>query len=84
MYSKTRFEAIKGRYNHGDHGYDPRYPSMHGIFIAHGPSFHAGVILESMENVHVYNLMCAALDLTPAKNDGDQRLARAVLRRERP
>jgi hypothetical protein len=33
-----------------------------------------------VESVHVYNLLCAALGLTPAPNDGDDRLVRSVLR----
>ncbi len=64
----------------GDHGYDPALSSMGAIFIAHGPSFRAGVTLPPVESIHVYNLMCAALGLTPAPNDGDDRLVRTVLR----
>jgi hypothetical protein len=33
-----------------------------------------------VENVHIYNLLCAALGLTPAPNDGDDRLVRTMLR----
>jgi hypothetical protein len=33
-----------------------------------------------MANIHIYNLMCAILHLTPAPNDGDDRLVRAFLR----
>lgn len=64
----------------GDHGYDPALKSMHGILIAHGPSFKRGVRTRPVENVHVYNLLCAALGITPAPNDGDRRLVRAFLK----
>lgn len=59
----------------GEHGYDPRYPDMHGILIAHGPAFRKdGGRLGAVENIHVYNLLCAVMGLTPAENDGDGRL----------
>jgi hypothetical protein len=53
---------------------------MRGIFIASGPSFKAGVVVEPVENIHIYNLLCAALKLQPAPNDGDDRLVRAALK----
>lgn len=65
----------------GDHGYDPALPSMHGILIAHGPSFkNDGSVIDRVESVHVYNLLCAVTGLTPAPNDGDDRLIRAMLK----
>ena len=64
----------------GQHGYDPGFASMGGIFIAHGPAFKAGVVVEPVENIHIYNLLCAALALKPAPNDGDDRLVKSVLR----
>jgi hypothetical protein len=33
-----------------------------------------------VENIHIYNLLCAALKLQPAPNDGDDRLVRAALK----
>lgn len=78
---RAQFEAIKGRFLKGQHGYDNALDSMHGILIAHGPSFkNDGRIIDPVENVHIYNLMCATLHLTPAPNDGDDRLVRAMLR----
>ena len=65
----------------GDHGFDPENRSMHGILIADGPSFRTGgAVTGPVENIHIYNLMCAVLGLTPAPNDGDDRLVRAFLR----
>ena len=85
---RSSFERTRKRYSvrgylGGDHGYDPALRSMHGIFIAHGPAFRRGVELAPVENVHLYNLMCAALGLTPAPNDGDDRLVKAALAAER-
>jgi len=65
----------------GDHGYDPDHPEMRGIFIAHGPSLRRGVTLPETESIHVYALLCALLGVTPAPNDGDNRLVQAALMR---
>jgi predicted AlkP superfamily pyrophosphatase or phosphodiesterase len=54
----------------GQHGYDPRHRSMHGLFIASGPQFRIGLTVPAFENVHVYELMARVLGLTPAANDG--------------
>ena len=80
IYFRSRFAVYRNSFNHGDHGYDPAFPSMRGIFIANGPSFRRGVELPEVENIHIYNLLCAALHLKPASNDGDDRLVKAVLR----
>lgn len=63
----------------GGHGYDNELPSMRATFIAHGSAFRKGVVIEPFSNVHVYNLMCKVLGLTPAKNDGDNSLVSAAL-----
>lgn len=55
----------------GAHGYDNRYQSMMATFIAHGEAFKKGYVAEPFENVHIYNLMCHILNLTPASNDGN-------------
>jgi predicted AlkP superfamily pyrophosphatase or phosphodiesterase len=81
IYFRSHFNVYRATFNKGDHGYDPAFDSMHGILIAHGPSFKTGgVIIDPVENIHIYNLMCAALGLKPAPNDGDDRLVRAMLR----
>jgi predicted AlkP superfamily pyrophosphatase or phosphodiesterase len=54
----------------GQHGYDPRLRSMHGLFIASGPQFRIGLIVPAFENVHLYEMMARVLGLTPAANDG--------------
>lgn len=55
----------------GNHGYDPAHRSMHGLFIAVGPAFRAGVKAPRFENVHVYELLCRVLAIRPEPNDGD-------------
>ncbi|HEX6162931.1 MAG TPA: ectonucleotide pyrophosphatase/phosphodiesterase [Vicinamibacterales bacterium] len=64
----------------GEHGYDPRVQSMHGLFIANGPRLRSGLRVAAFENVHIYELMCAILGLQPAKNDGDPAVTRDMLR----
>jgi predicted AlkP superfamily pyrophosphatase or phosphodiesterase len=64
----------------GQHGYDPRARSMHGIFIAAGPAFRQGATVRAFENIHVYNVLARALGVAPAHNDGDPAVARRLLR----
>jgi predicted AlkP superfamily pyrophosphatase or phosphodiesterase len=68
-------------FEHGTHGYDPAAPNMGALFIASGPSFQSGRVINDVENIHIYNLLCAVLGLKPAPNDGDDRLVRAALAR---
>ena len=79
---RSSFEATRNRYMKGEHGYDPALATMRGILIVHGPAFKTGVVLiDFVENIHLYNLLCAAAHLTPAPNDGDDRLVSAFLAR---
>lgn len=55
----------------GSHGYDPALPSMHAIFIAHGPAFRRGVVLPAFDNVDVYPLLARLAGVKPAPNDGN-------------
>ena len=64
----------------GAHGYDPALRSMHGLFVAAGPGVRQGVVAEPFENVHVYDFLCALLNVTPAPNDGDARAINGFLR----
>jgi predicted AlkP superfamily pyrophosphatase or phosphodiesterase len=80
--SRERFERDQKeqRFSKGDHGYDGRYRSMHGLFVAAGPLVQRGMVVPAFENVHLYELMCRMLGLRPAKNDGDPSVTRAFLR----
>ncbi len=64
----------------GDHGYDNQLASMRAIFIAHGPAFKAGLVVAPFQNIHLYHLICAILNLPPAPNDGNLDSVRVMLR----
>jgi len=55
----------------GEHAYDNEAPEMRGIFMARGPSFRSGVSVPEVRAIDVYELLCAALGIAPAPNDGD-------------
>jgi predicted AlkP superfamily pyrophosphatase or phosphodiesterase len=65
----------------GTHGYDPRNKSMQGLFIASGPLLRAGLVVPPFENIHLYALMCALLQIEPARNDGDPGVTLGLIRR---
>ncbi len=69
------------KFQKATHGYDPQLQSMGATFIAYGPAFRHGVVIPPVENIHIYNLLCATLALKPAPNDGDDRLVKEVLAR---
>jgi predicted AlkP superfamily pyrophosphatase or phosphodiesterase len=64
----------------GTHGYDPRFKSMQGLFVAAGPQFKRGVVVAPFVNLHVYELICKVLGLRPAANDGDPTVTSSFLR----
>ncbi len=68
-------------YTRGSHGWDPETTNMGALFVAQGPAFRRGATIPAFDNIQVYNLLCAVLGVQPAPNDGDDRLARTVLRR---
>lgn len=78
---RSTFIAVKDHRLKGEHGFDPALQAMHGLFVASGPSFQAGRVIDAVENVHIYNLLCAALNISAAPNDGDDRLVRAVMKK---
>lgn len=78
--TRERREREPERFRGGAHGYDPRLPSMHGLFLARGPSFRSGEVVARFESVHVYPLMAAILGLEPAPHDGDLRQVAHLLR----
>jgi predicted AlkP superfamily pyrophosphatase or phosphodiesterase len=68
------------RLSGGDHGYEGRHRSMHGLFVAAGPAFREGARVPAFESVHLYELMCSLIGVAPARNDGDPSITRRFLR----
>lgn len=56
----------------GYHGYDTRYPNMHGIYFAFGPDFKRNTkfAVSRLPNVNVYQLMCHVTQLVPLAHNG--------------
>lgn len=79
--TKVDWPKRESHYDRGSHGYDPALPDMGALFIADGPAFKHHVEISKVENIHIYNLLCAVLNLKPAPNDGDQRLVREAIKR---
>lgn len=79
--SKVGWPMLQHRYGKGNHGWDPATPNMGALFIANGPAFRHGHEFADVDNIHLYNLLCAVLRLKPAPNDGDDRLVHEALAR---
>ena len=75
---KTRESFDPGSVGGGDHGFDPIESDMASVFIAHGPAFSPGSRLDQADNIDVYNLLCALLEVTPANNEGSRALLSMV------
>ena len=54
----------------GAHGYEQAYASMRGIFVGHGPGFKPGFKGPGFSNIHLYEMMCRLMGVSPVKNDG--------------
>ncbi|MBA3848780.1 MAG: alkaline phosphatase family protein [Opitutus sp.] len=78
--SKAGWARLRATFPRGSHGWDPANGTMGALFLAHGPAFKRRHEFADVENIHVYNLLCATLGIRPAKNEGDDRLAREALR----
>jgi predicted AlkP superfamily pyrophosphatase or phosphodiesterase len=76
----TKDRSNPERFPGGDHGFDSINQSMHGLFLASGPAFKSGLRAPRFENVHVYELLCRVLGLTPASNDGDPKVTAGFLK----
>lgn len=55
----------------GSHGYDPDLPAMRAMFVAHGPAFRRGVVLDGFDNVDLYPLLARLIGVTPEDHDGN-------------
>ena len=64
----------------GAHGYEPTTRDMGALFVAAGPPLRRGIVVAPFKNVHVYDLLCKILKITPARNDGDAGVTRGFFR----
>lgn len=55
--------GMSHKINHGDHGWAPEVPEMHGIFIAAGPGIPAGLRIPPVPAVDIYPLLLRQLGL---------------------
>ena len=56
----------------GMHGWDPRHPDMHGIFLASGPDIRPGQRIGRVESVDLYPFLARLVRLAPNPDvDGD-------------
>jgi predicted AlkP superfamily pyrophosphatase or phosphodiesterase len=63
----------------GAHGYEPATPNMGALFVAAGPALRKGLVVSPFENIHIYELLCRLLQITPAKNDGRASVTRGFV-----
>ena len=76
---RAYYEDNRDRFEGGTHGWDPDWQAMHGIFLARGPRFKQGVRVGTLQAVDLYGVMCQAMGLEPAVNDGDPSVASQLL-----
>jgi len=80
---RTTLEQVRSgtlHEDHGAHGYDPKFKSMRGIFVAAGPAFKQGATVPAFQNIHIYDALARVLGVTAAPNDGDPAIARTLLK----
>ncbi|XP_029649912.1 uncharacterized protein LOC115223464 [Octopus sinensis] len=73
VYITTRNQWMiknKNDFSLGSSGFDVREENMKAIFIAIGPDFKERLEIEPFENVELYNMMCALLNVPPNDNNG--------------
>lgn len=79
--TRRQVASRSGRLPRGHHGYPPAVPSMRALFLARGPAFAEGAVVEPFENIHLYSLIAHILGLSPAATDGALDSVKAVLAR---
>ena len=80
-WTATSAERLKVEELHvGAHGYEPTTRDMGALFVAAGPTLRSGLVVGPFENIHVYELLCRLLQITPAKNDGRPAVTRRFFR----
>ena len=77
----TREKIAKREHaDRGSHGYDNALPSMRAVFVARGPSFRQGLVIDGFDNVDVYPLLVHLLQVPEAANDGNAQTLQKTLR----
>ena len=74
----TRERYNPARFGGGTHGYDNALKSMHGLFVASGPSIPGGTRTDVVDVIDIYNLLAELLGIVPAENDGTTKLVDLV------
>jgi len=59
---------IKSSGSKGNHGSDPNFLDMHGIFLAIGPSFKQVYFTGTINNIDIYPLLAKILNIVPNNN----------------
>ncbi|KAG1470803.1 hypothetical protein G6F57_011647 [Rhizopus arrhizus] len=72
--------AKRTKQDRGSHGYDNALPSMRAVFVASGPSFRQGLVIDGFDNVDVYPLLAHLLQVPAAPNDGNPETLKQTLR----
>ncbi len=67
-------------YTGGAHGYDNANTDMHAFFSANGSAFRKAKYINSLDNVDIYNIICAVLGISPSPNDGNEKVVKKVLK----
>lgn len=80
LISHGTFNSRPGYAAGGNHGFDNQLESMGALFIASGPAFKSGVVVEPFLNIHIYNLLAEILEVEPAPNSGDLNVVKGMLR----
>mmetsp|Transcript_332 Transcript_332/g.993 ORF Transcript_332/g.993 Transcript_332/m.993 type:complete len:108 (+) Transcript_332:575-898(+) len=62
------------------HGWDYEDPDMWAMFVAAGPAFGEGKWVEEIGTVDVYRVICAAMGVEPAPNNGSVAAVESVQR----
>lgn len=58
---------------YGVHGYDNKYEQMRAIFMAKGPLFKRGQILDPFDNIDIYPLLCIIMDISCTPTESSDR-----------
>ena len=76
--TRSFYERDPAAFEGNMHGYDNALESMGGLFIASGPAFANGRVVPPFQNVHIYELLCHLLGITPSPNQGSLDSVRAA------